>query len=89
MFDRLIILDTGGFMIYNGNPVDSIEYFKRRIGQANYSESECYACGNVNPEQIFNIVETRVFNESGEPTETRRISPAEWRRLMIQGSRTN
>ncbi len=81
MFDRLIILDTGGFMIYNGNPVDSIEYFKRRIGQANYSESECYACGNVNPEQIFNIVETRVFNESGEPTETRRISPAEWRRL--------
>ncbi len=81
MFDRLIILDTGGFMIYNGNPVDSIEYFKRSIGQANYNESECYACGNVNPEQIFNIVETRVFNESGEPTETRRISPGEWRRL--------
>ena len=81
MFDRLIILDTGGFMIYNGNPVDSIEYFKRKIGQANYSESECYACGNVNPEQIFNIVETRVFTESGKPTETRRISPGEWRRL--------
>lgn len=81
MFDRLIILDTGGFMIYNGNPVDSIEYFKRKIGQANYNESECYACGNVNPEQIFNIVETRVFTESGKPTETRRISPEEWRRL--------
>ncbi|MGB8491277.1 MAG: ABC transporter permease, partial [Bacteroidales bacterium] len=81
MFDKLIILDTGGYMIYNGNPIDSIEYFKRKIGQANYSESECYACGNVNPEQIFNIVETRVFNESGKPTETRRISPSDWRRL--------
>ncbi len=81
MFDRLIILDTGGYMIYNGNPVDSIEYFKKRIGQADYSESECHSCGNVNPEQIFNIVETKVFTESGRPTPTRRISPGEWWKL--------
>lgn len=81
MFDKLIILDAGGYMIYNGNPIDSIEYFKKKIGQANYNESECYVCGNVNPEQIFNIVETRVFTESGEPTGTRRISPGEWRKL--------
>jgi ABC-type multidrug transport system ATPase subunit len=81
MFDKLIILDTGGYLIYNGNPVDSIEYFKRKIEQANYNESECYVCGNVNPEQIFNIVETRVFTESGQPTETRRISPADWSNL--------
>ena len=62
MFDKLIILDTGGYLIYNGNPVDSIEYFKRKIEQANYNESECYVCGNVNPEQIFNIVETKVIH---------------------------
>jgi len=81
MFDKLIILDTGGYLIYNGNPVESIEYFKRKIEQANYNESECYVCGNVNPEQIFNIVETRVFTESGRPTDTRRISPADWSNL--------
>jgi ABC transport system ATP-binding/permease protein len=81
MFDKLIILDTGGYLIYNGNPVDSIEYFKRRIEQANYNDSECYVCGNVNPEQIFNIVETKVFTESGHPTDTRRISPADWSAL--------
>jgi ABC transport system ATP-binding/permease protein len=78
MFDKLIILDTGGYLIYNGNPVESIEYFKKKIEQANYNESECYVCGNVNPEQIFNIVETKVFTESGQPTEIRRISPADW-----------
>ncbi len=78
MFDKLIILDTGGYLIYNGNPIDSIEYFKRKIEQANYNESECYVCGNVNPEQIFNIVETKVFNEKGQPTDIRRISPADW-----------
>ena len=31
--------------------------------------------------QIFNIVETKVFTESGQPTETRRISPADWSNL--------
>ncbi|HEX2968534.1 MAG TPA: ATP-binding cassette domain-containing protein [Bacteroidales bacterium] len=81
MFDKLIILDTGGYLIYNGNPVDSIEYFKRKIEQANYNESECYVCGNVNPEQIFNIVETKIFTESGHPTDTRKISPADWSAL--------
>ncbi len=81
MFDKLIILDTGGYLIYNGNPVESIEYFKKKIGQPNYSDSECYACGNVNPEQIFNIVETRIITENGVPTETRRVSPSEWRNL--------
>jgi ABC-type multidrug transport system ATPase subunit len=78
MFDRLIILDTGGYLIYNEKPVESITYFKKKIEQAAYSESECYICGNVNPEQIFNIVETRVVNETGQPTDTRRITPADW-----------
>ena len=28
MFDKLIILDTGGYLIYNGNPIDSIRIFQ-------------------------------------------------------------
>lgn len=78
MFDRLIILDTGGFLIYNGDPIESIVYFKERIHHANWSESECHACGNVNPEQIFNIVEANVLDEYGKVTKNRRIAPREW-----------
>lgn len=78
MFDRLIILDTGGHLIYNGNPIESIVYFKTRIHHANYNESECHVCGNVNPEQIFNIVEARIIDEYGQPTVTRKVSPHEW-----------
>ncbi len=63
MFDRLLILDTGGYLIYNGDPVDSIIYFKSRVHHANWNESECHTCGNVNPEQIFNIVEASVIDE--------------------------
>ncbi|MFH0759119.1 MAG: ATP-binding cassette domain-containing protein [Bacteroidota bacterium] len=78
MFDRLLILDTGGYLIYNGNPIDSIEYFKSRVQAADWNESECPTCGNVNPEQVFNIVETSVLDEFGQLTHTRKISPAEW-----------
>jgi ABC transport system ATP-binding/permease protein len=78
MFDRLIILDTGGHLIYNGNPIESIVYFKTRIHHANYNESECHVCGNVNPEQIFNIVEARILDEYGQPTNTRKVAPHEW-----------
>ncbi|MEN8229592.1 MAG: ATP-binding cassette domain-containing protein [Bacteroidota bacterium] len=78
MFDRLLILDNGGFLIYNGNPVDSIMYFKSKVQAADWNESECPTCGNVNPEQVFNIVETSVLDEYGKLTHTRRISPGEW-----------
>jgi ABC-type multidrug transport system ATPase subunit len=78
MFDRLLILDTGGYLIYNGNPIDSIMYFKSKVQAADWNESECPTCGNVNPEQVFNIVETSVLDEYGNLTHTRRISPREW-----------
>jgi ABC-type multidrug transport system ATPase subunit len=78
MFDRLLILDTGGYLIYNGNPVDSIMYFKSKVQAADWNESECPTCGNVNPEQIFNILETNVLDEFGKLTHTRKISPKEW-----------
>ncbi len=78
MFDNLLILDTGGYLIYSGNPVDSITYFKSKVHQANWADSECHACGNVNPEQIFNIVESFVIDEYGKETRTRKISPEEW-----------
>jgi ABC-type multidrug transport system ATPase subunit/uncharacterized tellurite resistance protein B-like protein len=78
MFDKLLILDTGGYLIYNGDPIESIIYFKSKVQHANWNESECTSCGNVNPEQVFNIVEANVLDEYGNPTRTRKTSPTEW-----------
>ncbi|MGQ9846364.1 MAG: ATP-binding cassette domain-containing protein [Bacteroidales bacterium] len=89
MFDKLLILDTGGFLIYDGNPVESIMYFKSKTHQANWSESECPTCGNVNPEQIFNIVEAPVLDEYGNPTRTRKIAPLEWRKYFEEADNFN
>ena len=78
MLDKLFILDSGGYPIYYGNPVESIIYFKRLVNQVNLTESECPHCGNVNPEQIFNIIEAKVVDEYGNETEYRKIAPKEW-----------
>lgn len=78
MFDKLLILDTGGYQIYYGNPVDAIVYFKRTINMINSDEGECHECGNVNPEQIFNIIESKVINEYGNFTSERKITPQQW-----------
>jgi len=89
MFDNLLILDTGGYLIYKGDPIDSIVYFKSRVKHANWAESECHVCGNVNPEQIFNIVESLVIDEYGKETRTRRISPHEWHRFFQKSRQTD
>lgn len=81
MFDKLLILDNGGFPIYYGNPVDAVVYFKKMVNHVNSDESECPACGNVNPEQIFNIIESKVVDEYGNPTRNRKVSPVEWNKF--------
>lgn len=83
-FDRLLILDTGGYPIYYGNPVDAVVYFRKSINLIRSEEGECYACGNVNPEQIFNIIETRVINEFGVFTNERKITPQQWNSLFTR-----
>lgn len=78
MFDKLVILDVGGYQIYYGNPVEAVVYFKQMINMINSEKGECISCGNVNPEQIFNIIETKVVNEYGRFTNDRKISPEQY-----------
>lgn len=84
MFDKMIILDVGGYPIYYGNPIDAIIYFKRLINHVKSDESECVECGNVNPEQIFNIIESKVLDEYGNLTRSRKISPPEWNAHYVE-----
>ena len=88
MFDRLVILDTGGYQIYYGNPVDAVTYFKQNINLVNSDQGECPECGNVNPEQIFNIIETKVIDEFGNFTNERKIAPELWNHFFKEKIKT-
>lgn len=78
MFDNMIILDEGGYMVYYGNPVEGVMYFKKLDAQINSEVGECPTCGNVNPELIFNIMEAKVVDEYGQYTDQRKVTPKKW-----------
>ncbi len=78
MFDRLWILDKGGYMIYDGDPVEALVYFKTETSQANAAESECPNCGNIETENILHIVEVKVIDNAGFAGKERQVSPKEW-----------
>lgn len=81
LFDKLWVMDKHGYIIYKGNPIDAITYFKRIVEHINAEENECPTCGNVNPEQILEIVEDKVVDEYGKITTVRKKTPEEWNKL--------
>ena len=82
LFDRLLLMDQEGHPVYYGDPVDAVVYFKRVTGQVNSEVGQCGACGNVNPEQIFNILEAKLVDEYGNETDQRRIGPEAWNEVF-------
>ncbi|MCU4174695.1 ATP-binding cassette domain-containing protein [Carboxylicivirga sp. N1Y90] len=78
LIDKLLIIDKGGRIIYNGNPTDAITYFKKMANYVNPDESECYICGNVQTEQPLRIIESRMVNPYGKFIRQRKVSPEEW-----------
>lgn len=84
LFDKLILLDKGGYPIYQGNPVDAIIYFKTATHRINPNISQCACCGNVNPEQIFAIIEARLLDKNGFPTGKRRLTPEHWNKYYLE-----
>ena len=87
MFDKIIFLDAGGYMIYYGNPVEAVMYFKRKDAQINADIGECPVCGNVNPELIFNIIESRVVDEFGNYVNERKVSSEKWAQMFEEEQR--
>jgi ABC-type multidrug transport system ATPase subunit len=81
MFDKMMIMDVGGYPIYYGPPVEAVTYFKAATNQVGAERGQCQACGNVNPEQIFNIIEAKVVDEYGEFTSKRKVTPTQWKSL--------
>jgi ABC-type multidrug transport system ATPase subunit len=89
MFDKMIIMDTGGYPAYYGPPVEAVTYFKKSTLQVDSNRGQCETCGNVNPEQIFNIIEAKVVDEYGQPTSKRKITPPQWYDLYKERFKIN
>ncbi|WP_163707508.1 ATP-binding cassette domain-containing protein [Mangrovibacterium lignilyticum] len=78
LFDRIIVMDKGGRVVFFGNPMESITYFKHQANYINPDESECMSCGNVKTEQPLRIIEARMVDPFGKSIRRRKMSPEEW-----------
>lgn len=84
LFDRLLIMDVGGYLVYDGIPLNAMVHFKTHSFQGNAHERECGLCGNVTPEQIFNIIDGKIVDEFGNETRTRKRSAEDWHKLYSE-----
>ena len=77
-FDKIWVLDKNGYPAFIGYPVESIEYFKKISTQVDVIETECPVCGNINPDQILEIMEARQVDDKGHVTDRRKIPQEKW-----------
>ena len=73
-FDQLLVLDTGGYLVFQGNPIDGINYFRKASDQVQASDDAFIE----NAEQIFDILEAPIVDEFGEYTAERKWKPKNW-----------
>lgn len=77
-FDKLLLMDKGGYPIYFGDPVEAIVYVKKEAKHVDATESECHCCGNVDPDKILETIEQKDIDEFGKFSKHRRIKPEDW-----------
>ena len=83
LFDRLWLLDKGGYPVYDGNPINAITYFKEAAAYADAETSACPTCGNVNPEVVLNIIDEKALNNTGGISDERKVTPEQWHKMYL------
>ena len=78
LFDALWILDKGGVPVYMGHPLEAARHFRETAHLAGADRSVCPECGNVNPEQIFALIESKEIDADGRFSRARKFPPEFW-----------
>src|SRR5436309_3586723 len=91
MFQKVILLDKGGRLVFFGAPSDALRYFAEAEHQHQFGAElgACPSCGTTRPEFIFDVLETPLRdlsgdiiyeeNSRGQLIPARRYSPDFWR----------
>src|SRR5207302_1197904 len=91
MFQKVILLDKGGRLVFFGAPSDALRYFAEAEHQHQFGAElgACPSCGTTRPEFIFDVLETPLRdlsgdiiyeeNNRGQLVAARRYSPEFWR----------
>jgi len=91
MFNKAILLDKGGRLVFFGTPQETLQYFAAAEHEQQFGAElgGCPSCGTTRPEFIFDVLETPLRdlsgdiiyeeNSKGQLVPARRYSPDYWR----------
>ena len=91
MFNKVILLDKGGRLVFFGTPTEALQYFAEAENAQGHGVDvqNCVNCGSTRPEFIFDVLETPLRDMSGDIiyeenlrgqlVPARRFSPEYWR----------
>jgi ABC transport system ATP-binding/permease protein len=91
MFNKAILLDKGGRLVFFGTPQETLQYFATAEHEQQFGTElgGCPSCGTTRPEFIFDVLETPLRdlsgdiiyeeNSKGQLVPARRYSPDYWR----------
>ncbi|MDA3780697.1 MAG: ATP-binding cassette domain-containing protein, partial [Bacteroidales bacterium] len=77
-FDQLLVMDNGGRVVYSGEPMEAIVYFKTLNNQVDADQKECPYCGNVNTEIILEIITEKLLADDGTYLNKRKTEASKW-----------
>src|SRR5437868_14943888 len=68
MFQKVILLDKGGRLVFFGAPSDALRYFAEAEHQHQFGAElgACPSCGTTRPDFIFDVLETPLRDLSGD-----------------------
>jgi ABC-type multidrug transport system ATPase subunit len=84
MFDKLLFIDQGGYAVYFGPAMEIPSYLKKSLKLSDAHENVCHTCGNINPDDIFQLIQTSQVSYSERKKPKRIYSPVRWHRRYMR-----
>jgi ABC transport system ATP-binding/permease protein len=81
-FNKLLLIDKGGFPVYFGTPAEAPGYFRKIAEIADNTNLNCPACGSYKPGDLFKILEFEYNNK-------RRINSETWYNYYLKENATS
>lgn len=75
MFDKILVIDEGGYPVYFGTPVNATDYFREKTGKINKNS---LVETRYNPSVLLKLISEKKYDEDGQELMERVISPQDY-----------